>query len=265
MSMPTTTQSTATEFVELGNKKIQVTIGGAGPPLVYLHSAGGETDWMPFHAALAERFQVVAPAAPGFSLSSGLDEIDNMVDLAWHTIDLLAKLKLNHVPVVGFSIGGWLAAQMAILRPALISKLVLVNAAGLRLADAPMGELFIDDLDDLRALLFHDPNDPSIELAMPSSLEDPRILNWLRAREATARLGWNPYLHDPKVPDHLQRIQCPTLVICGKQDKLIPLAHGEFYARHIPNTRLEVLDACGHMLPFERSEDFANLVTQFCK
>ncbi len=263
--MPTTATSATTEFVELDGKKIQVTMGGAGPPLVYLHSAAGETDWMPFHAALADHFQVVAPAAPGFALSSGLDEIDSMVDLAWHTIDLLAKLKLNHVALVGFSLGAWLAAQMAILRPGLIRQLVLVNAAGLRLADAPMGELFIDDLDDLRALLFLDPHDPAIELAMPSSLDDPRILLWLRAREATARLGWNPYMHDPKLPDHLHRIQCPTLVLCGRQDKLIPLAHGEYYSSHIPNARLQVLDPCGHMLPFERTNDFVRLVTQFCR
>jgi pimeloyl-ACP methyl ester carboxylesterase len=252
-----------TDFIELHDHKIQLTVGGSGPPLVYLHSAGGECDWMPFHAALAEHFTVYAPAAPGFALSSGLEDIDNMIDLAWHTIDLLAKLKLDRVPLVGFSLGAWLAAQIAILRPALVSKLVLVNAAGLRLADAPMGELFIDDFDKLRHLLFYDPNDPSIELAMPSSLEDSRILNWLRAREATARLGWNPYLHDPKLPDHLHRIECPTLVIWGKQDKLIPLAHGEYFAKHIPHARLEVLDSCGHMLPFERSADFARLTMQF--
>jgi pimeloyl-ACP methyl ester carboxylesterase len=262
--MSTTIQSAATTFVELNNKKIQLTSGGSGPPLVYLHSASGETDWMPFHAGLAERFTVYVPAAPGFALSTGLDQIDNMVDLAWHTIDLLAECKLTRVPIVGFSLGAWLAAQIAILRPSLVSKLVLVNAAGLRLPEAPMAELFIDDLDDLRKLLFHDPNDPSVELAMPTSLEDSRILNWLRAREATARLGWNPYLHDPKLPEHLGRIECPTLVLWGKQDKLIPLAHGEYYAKHIPQARLEVLEPCGHMLPFERTADFVRLTSQFC-
>ena len=107
--MSTAAIAATTEFVELGEKKIQVTIGGSGPPLVYLHSASGETDWMPFHAALAERFKVYAPAAPGFALSTGLDEIDNMVDLAWHTIDLLAALQIKQAPLVGFSLGAWLA------------------------------------------------------------------------------------------------------------------------------------------------------------
>ncbi len=65
---------------------------------------------------------------------------------------------------------------------------------------------------------------------------------FLRAREATARVGWNPYLHNPKLPQHLRRVQCPTLVLWGRDDKLIPLAHGEYYAEHIPGARLEVFD-----------------------
>jgi pimeloyl-ACP methyl ester carboxylesterase len=260
-----TTADSTTEFVELGGKKIQVAVGGNGKPLVYLHSAGGETDWMPFHEALAKSFRVVAPAAPGFALSTGLDQIDDMHDLAWHTIDLLASMKIERAPLVGFSLGAWLAAQVAVFRPSLVSHLVLVDSAGVRLPEAPMAELFIDDLDDLRNLLFYDPRDPAVELALPTSLDDPRILHWLRAREATARLGWNPYLHDPKLPLHLHRIECPTLVLWGREDKLIPLAHGEYFAASIPGARLEVFEHCGHMLPFEQPEAFASQVAAFCR
>jgi len=80
---------------------------------------------------------------------------------------------------------------------------------------------------------------------------------WLRAREATARVAWNPYLHDPKLPAHLHRVACPTLVLWGDDDRLIPPAHGEFYVRHIPGARLELLRSCGHMAPFEATADCA--------
>src|SRR4029078_4827403 len=116
---------------------------------------------------------------------------------AWHYVDFLDDQKLAPVPVVGFSLGAWTAVELAILRPNLVKKLVLVNAAGVRVPEAPMGELFIDNLTKLRQLLFYDQNDPSIPLAIPTTLDDPRILQWLRAREATARVGWNPYLHNP--------------------------------------------------------------------
>jgi pimeloyl-ACP methyl ester carboxylesterase len=259
MPQPTTT------FPVIAGKKTQLTVGGSGPPLLYLHSAGGETEWMPFHEALAKHFTVYLPAHPGFADSGGLDQVRDIYDYAWHYVDLLAHLRLSRVPVVGFSLGAWTAVELAILRPALVEKLVLVNAAGLRLADAPMAEFFIDDLEKLKKLLFFDQNDPSIPLAMPKSLEDSRIFQWLKAREATARVGWNPYLHNPRLPAHLRRVECPALVLWGRHDKLVPLAHGEYYASHLPQARLEVIENCGHMLPFEKTSEFVERTVGFLR
>jgi pimeloyl-ACP methyl ester carboxylesterase len=143
--------------------------------------------------------------------------------------------------------------------------MVLVNAAGVRVENAKMAELFVDDFDAVRALLFHNPHDEAtVKQAMPTSLDDPRILMWLRAREATARVGWNPYLHNPRLPQHLHRIACPTLVLWGRQDKLIPLPHGEYLAAHIPGARLQVLENCGHMHPFEQPAEYAASVAKIC-
>ena len=252
-----------TQFVDVAGKKTQLTIGGDGPPLLYLHSAGGETEWMPFHEQLAKHFTVYLPAHPGFADSKGLEEVRDIDDYAWHYVDFVGQQKLGPVNIVGFSLGGWIAFELAILRPQLVKKIVAANAAGIRVPEAKMGELFIDDLAKLRQLLFFDQNDPSIPLAMPSSLDDPRILHWLRAREATARVAWNPYLHNPRLAGHLHRIECPTLLLWGRHDKLLPLGIGEFYASHIPSARLEVLDSCGHMLPFEKTDDFVARTVAF--
>lgn len=246
-------------FIDVAGKKTQLTKAGSGPPLLYLHSAGSETEWNAFHELLAEQYTVYLPAHPGFALSEGLDKIDDMQDLVWHYVDLLGVLDLDRVPIFGYSLGAWLALELTVHRPELVSQLVLVDAAGLHINEAPMAELFIDDLDELRELLFFDPNSPAVEEAMPTSLDDPRILNWLRAREATARLGWNPYLHNPKLRNHLHRIQCPTQIIWGREDKLIPLAHGEYYAENIQGARLEVIDQCGHMVPYEAREKLAEM------
>jgi pimeloyl-ACP methyl ester carboxylesterase len=251
------TVANRTDFVDVRGRKTQLTVGGQGPPLLYLHSAAGETDWTAWHDALGSQFTVHAPAHPGFALSEGLEEIDDIHDLAWHTVDLLDALGLGPVPVVGFSLGAWLAVELAILRPALVRRLVLIDAAGLHLDNAPVAELFVDDFDRLRRLIFHDPNSPVARDFFPAAWDDPRLLLWLRAREATARVAWNPYLHDPKLPAHLNRVACPTLVLWGDDDRLIPPAHGEFYVRHIPGARLELLRSCGHMAPFEATEDCA--------
>ncbi len=223
-----------TEFVTIAGKKTQVMRGGKGPPLVYLHSAGGEMDWTAFHDGLAQHFSVIAPAHPGFSLSEGLNEIDTIQDYAWHYVDLFQQFDLRDVPVVGFSLGGWLGVELAILRPELISKLIMVDAAGLHVEGAPMKEWFIDDLIKLRELLFFDPRGKVALEIMPDQPTEIQLLMFLRAREAAARVGWNPYLHNPKLPSNLRRVRCPTLLIWGREDQLIPLAHGRFYAEHIP-------------------------------
>jgi pimeloyl-ACP methyl ester carboxylesterase len=254
-----------TQFLDVAGKKTQLTIGGEGPPLLYLHSASGETEWMPFHELLAQRFTVYLPAHPGFADSKGLEEVRDIYDYAWHYVDLLHELQLGPLPVVGFSLGAWTGVELAILRPNLVKKLVMVAAAGVRVAAAPMGELFIDDLAKLKKLLFFNQDDPSIPTAMPSSLDDPRILHWLRAREATARIGWNPYLHNPRLPQHLRRVECPTLLLWGRHDKLLPLGIGEFYHQQIANSRLEVLENCGHMLPFEKPQEFAGRIVEFLR
>jgi pimeloyl-ACP methyl ester carboxylesterase len=261
--MPAFKHPPQSTFLTVAGKKTQLTIGGGGPPLVYLHSAGGETEWTSFHDLLAERFTVHVPAHPGFSLSEGLDRIDTVGDIAWHYVDLFQQLGLSQAPVVGFSLGGWIGLELAILRPQLVGKLVLVNSAGLRVEGAPMAELFIDDLAKLRKLLFFDPNSPVVDQVVPTSTDDPRILNFLRAREATARVAWNPYLHNPKLPEHLRRVQCPTLILCGRHDRLIPLAHGERYAELLPNAKLQVIEKCGHELPFEAPEEFASETISF--
>src|SRR5437868_2031399 len=157
----------STEFVTVAGKKTQIMRGGKGPPLVYLHSAGGEMDWTKFHDGLAQNFSLIAPAHPGFSLSEGLDQIDTIQDLAWHYVDLFEHFDLRGVPVVGFSLGAWLAVELAILRPELIGKLVMANAAGLRVPGAPIAEWFIDDLMKLRRLLFYDPDGKIAHEIMP--------------------------------------------------------------------------------------------------
>ncbi len=252
-----------TTFVDVAGKKTQVTSGGSGTPLLYLHSAAGETEWMPFHDRLAEHHTVYVPAHPGFALSEGLDSIDDITDLVWHTVDLLDALHLDAVPVVGFSLGAWLGVELAIIRPQRVERLVLTAAAGLHLDDAPMAELFIDDLQQLRELLFFDPHGDAVALAMPASLDDDRILHWIRAREATARLGWNPYLHNPRLAAHLRRVECPALVLWGEDDRLIPPAHGAYYASHLPRVNMHTFASCGHMVPFEKPAEFVRCVNAF--
>ena len=249
-------------ILDVGGKAIQVWSGGSGPPLLYLHGAGVSW-WMPAHDLLAARHRVHAPVHPGFGASEGFEEIEGMDDLVFHTLDVMDALGLERPDVVGLSLGGWLAAELALRQPARVKRLVLVDAAGTRVPGAERADLFMVPPARARGLLFADPDSAVARQVVPEASPPERLEADLRGREAAARLSWNPHVAYRKLTSRLGRIKAPTLVIWGAQDRVLPLALGQAYQRGIPGARLETVEECGHLPPFERPERFARLVLDF--
>ena len=244
---------------------IQLSEGGDGPPVLYLHGAGTFW-WIPAHDLLARRHRVFVPVHPGFGTSTGVEEIDDIEDLVFHYLDVLDALKLDRVDVVGTSMGGWIAAELALRQPQRVSKLVLVDAAGLRLSGVPTPDLFLATVPEARELLFADPRGPIAMAAMPDTPPPPdKLVMMLKGREAAARILWNPHVRYRKLKSRLDRIKTPTLVLWGAKDKLIPLPYGEAYQKGIPGARLVVIDNCGHLPHVEAPERFAEAVLDFLK
>jgi pimeloyl-ACP methyl ester carboxylesterase len=251
--------------LEVRDKSIQLYEGGEGPPLLYLHGAGTYW-WLPAHDRLAARRRVLLPVHPGFGTSTGVEAIDDIEDLVFHTLDVLDALGLERVDVVGLSLGGWLAAELALRQPQRVNRMVLVNAAGLRLRDVPMGEIFLASPAESRELLFADPRGPIAMAAIPDTPPPPdRMVLILKGREAAARLLWNPHVRYRKLMSRLDRIRTPTLVVWGAQDRLLPLAYGQAYERGIPGATLVTIEGCGHLPPVEAPERFADAVLGFLR
>ena len=255
--------------VRVAGKEVRLLVGGGGPPLLYLHSVGADVEWLEAHDQLARRFTVHLPAHPGFAESTGVEDVDGMFDYVLHYVDLLGALRLRAVPVVGASLGGWIGAELAALYPERVARLVLVDAVGLWIDAAPIGELFGSTPPELARMIFHDQEHPLAQMmrAMtPTAIaEVPEAFAYaqLKALEASAKIGWNPYLHDPKLERRLGRVTAPTLVLWGRQDGLVPLVYGERYRDRIPGARLEVIEGCGHLPPIERPAEFARAVLAF--
>jgi pimeloyl-ACP methyl ester carboxylesterase len=218
---------------------------------------------MPVHDLLARRRRVLLPVHPGFGVSEGLEAIESMEDLVFHTLDVLDALGLDRVDVIGLSLGGWLGAELALRHPGRVGRLVLVDAAGVRVPGVPTGNPFMLTPAKVRELMFHDPMLPVAAAILPDTPPPERLETVLRGREAAARLLWNPAQQYRKLTSRLWRIGAPTLIVWGREDRLIPLAYGETYARGIPGAKLEVLDLCGHLPPFEQPERFARIVLGF--
>jgi pimeloyl-ACP methyl ester carboxylesterase len=251
------------ERIDIHGSTIEYLRGGSGAPLLYLHSAGGEAVWLPFFERLAQRFTVYAPAAPGFAGSSGLEKIDTIEDLVFHTVDVMDALGLEQPSVVGLSLGGWLAAELAVHHPRRVRRLVLISAVGIYVEGAPVADLFGASPAAARALIFRDPESPLARQIISDTPSPDELEAALKAREATARIGWNPFLHDPKLRGRLYRVQAPTWIVWGDSDRLVPLAHGEAYRDGIEGAELKIVKQSGHAPPFEQPEATTKLVVEF--
>jgi pimeloyl-ACP methyl ester carboxylesterase len=248
------------ERIQVRGKVTQILIGGQGPPLLYLHSAGGEIAWLPFFDALAEHFRVYVPAHPGFSHSMGLDEIDSIEDLVFHTTDLMEALEMHQPALVGLSLGGWIAAEFATRYSDRIRSLVLMAPVGLA---PPTGDIFSASPRETRELVFSEPESELARSFVPDQAEGEAITMAHRARQATARVGWNPYLHNRKLEGRLYRVAVPTLVMSAGADQLVSEEDCRRYASGVENAEFVSVPGAGHALPFEQPEETAKVVSEF--
>jgi pimeloyl-ACP methyl ester carboxylesterase len=249
---------------------IQLARGGAGRPVVYFHSATGEGG--DAVALLARNHTVYAPMFPGFGASEGIEHIDDIEDASWHLLDLLDALELERPALVGMSLGGWLAAELAARYPARVEALVLINPAGLWIKDAPIKEIFGRLPNELAEDLFADQSHPVAALMhqMAAVAEDRNaeipfelLRPTLQSLAATAKLAWDPYLHDPKLARLLPRVRARTLVVHGAADRLIPRPHAEAYAELIPGAELVDVEGAGHLALLEKPDEVTTLIEEF--
>jgi len=235
--------------------------GGRGAPLLVLPPQFAADRWLPYHDALAARFQIFAPDHPGCGKSDRPDWLSDVSDLVLHYVDLLDVLALDRVAVIGTSFGGWIAAELAAAYPERVDRLVLVGAAGLHVEGVERFDLFVHPLEDTLRRLFHDPA-RSAQL-LPTDAGTETIVAAYREATTLARVAWNPYLYNPKLERRLARVRAHTLVIWGADDTFLPRPHGEAYARSIPGARFEVVPHCGHLVPLEQTEVFVRRVLAF--
>lgn len=250
-------------FVEVHGVRTHILYGGKGPDLVYWHGAGNGGGWLPHHALLAEHFTVYAPDHPGWGASDNPDWMDSFHDYTLHNDALLTALGLERPLLVGHSLGGWMASEFAVTYPNRLAALVLVNSAGMPFTEESVPDFFAVVArggEALAKMLFHK-MDVATTYLSPNPTPEERILAY-RALTSTARLAWNRWF-DEKLPRRLARIQCPSLVLWGAQERLFPPSLGQRFAEAIPNAEIRLFEDCGHMLPMESPEAFVEAIVRF--
>jgi pimeloyl-ACP methyl ester carboxylesterase len=250
--------------ISVGGVDVHVWVGGRGAPLLVLHGAGGNRGFTRALTALAERYTVWAPTHPGFGRSGDAEWMEGIDDLARFYLWFIDAAGLGRPHVLGHSIGGWTAAEMAAMSPGALDRLVLVAPAGLKPEVGEILDIFYHPLPTLRELTVHDPSSipewDALFGAPPTPAEQEIAV---RNREMTARLTWKPYMHNPRLARFLPRVGNSTLIVWGREDRIVPLVCGEQYRALLPRATLTVLERCGHLPPIEQPDAFARLVRDF--
>ncbi len=258
-----TSADTKSRLMNVGGVQLEVDIRGSGAPLLLLSSEDQLENHLPFVDALAKTRQVIIPSPPGFGHSPRPDWMTNVDDIAYVYLDLIEAMKLKSTDILGFSLGGWIAAEMATKDDSLIGKLVLVDAYGVKIGgpfDVDIEDMWTQHPDKVATWKWHDAAKGKRDFA---AMSDDQLTVVAQNIETFARFCWEPYMHNPKLKRRLHRIKTPTLVIWGANDGLTKPAYGKAYAELIPGAKFETIASAGHFPHIEQPDAFMKTLNGF--
>jgi pimeloyl-ACP methyl ester carboxylesterase len=232
---------------------------GKGRPVLLLHGGGGPPSMGPLPSALAEDFEVIAPVHPGFAGTPRPDWYTGIDDIALGYLQLLEQRDLRNVLVIGSSVGGWIASEMAVREHQRITGTVLLNAVGIKVDGIELADFFSLTPQELIRYSFHDP------AAAPDPTQLPQAAREIQAANA-ATLGVyarEPYMHDPKLRRRLALVPTPVLAIWGESDQIAPEPYGRAYASSFPTGRFELIPQAGHLPHLEQPKPVLGAIHRF--
>ena len=233
---------------------------GSGRPILVLHGGGGPQSVSGFAAALAERAYVLSPIHPGFGGEPRPEWFNSIDDLALTYLELLERLDLHEVMVVGFSIGGWIASELAVRDTTRLGSIVLVDAVGIQVEGHEIADVFPLTPDELSALSYHNPAAFRID---PATLSPDQVAARAGNFQALGVYGREPGMRDPKLRRRLGRVTIPALVVWGESDGVVDPDYGRAYAQSLPNARFKLIPGAGHLPQVEQPERLLKLVWEF--
>ncbi len=233
---------------------------GSGRPMLVLHGGGGPFTVAGLAEALSAHTHVLAPTHPGFAGEPRPEWFNSIDDLALTYLDLLERLDLRDVIVVGSSIGGWIAAEMAVRDTTRLSGIVLIDAVGIQVEGHPIADVFPLTPDELSALSYHNPTAFHID---PTTLSPERVAAMRENFQALKLYDQGQGMHDLKLRRRLGRVKIPVLVVWGESDGVVDPDYGRAYAQALPNARFELILEAGHLPQIEQPARLLKAVEEF--
>ena len=243
----------APKMLTLNGIEIALTRRGSGRPLLLLTNEDGSETQSDFVDALARDHEVFIPEAPGFGASPDDERITGIDDISYLYLDLLDNLKLRDVALVGCSLGGWIAAEMATKTCQHLRSLTLIAPCGIKIGgpyDRDIADVHTLSRGDVLARTYADP----AKAPDYATMDEAALAVVARNRLATVRYCWEPYMHNPKLLGRLHRISVPTLLLWGAKDGIVTPEYGRAYAATISGANFEQIARAGHLPHLEQTE-----------
>ncbi|HZP46418.1 MAG TPA: alpha/beta hydrolase [Candidatus Binataceae bacterium] len=254
------------EVTQVAGTNLAFIKGGSGKPLLVFHEELGHPGWLNWHSELAKQHTIMIPIQPGLGKSPKIDWIRNIHDLALFYSWVVRDLNLVGADAIGFSTGGWIAAEMATINPQQFRKMVLVGAAGIRPPGGEITDVFSITARTALGLSVHNHDVPEFAKLYGGERTPEQFEAFEDARTENARLTWEPILNNPSLIHFLEGVKgLPVQIIWGREDAIVPVAAAECYRQGLKNTdvRVQIYDNCGHRPEIEKSAEFIQLVREF--
>ncbi len=262
--MTTSSATWTEERLQVAGTEMQMLKGGSGEPLLILHDEMGQPGWQTLHEELAKNYTVYAPSLPGFGITDRLDWVMNIRDISTWTLWAMEDMGLSNPNLLGLSLGGWIAAEMATQNPGAFRKMALVSPAGILPPTGEILDMFLIVSKEFITAGFHDPSSAGFQKVCPDEPSPELVEMWETAREEACRLSWRPYMHDRSLPHRLGRLKdLPSLIVWGRNDEVVPPSAGEVYNNSIGDSRLVTLENCGHRCDAEKPAELAGHLREF--
>jgi pimeloyl-ACP methyl ester carboxylesterase len=252
------------EHVNVAGAQLTMIKGGSGKPLLIFHDELGFPGWMAWNESLAHERTLVIPLQPGFGKSARIEWIRNFRDLAGFYSQMVREMHLDPIDVIGFSAGGFIAAEMVAADPKIFSKMVLVAPMGIKPEHGEIMDIFpITMRTHLRATVADPFNTPEFTKLYGGEMTPEQFEAFELARTESSRIGWEPYMHNPSLPHLLRATKTPTLLVWGTRDKVVPRGCIDAYKAAIPGAQIAAIENVGHRPEIENSAEFEKVVTRF--
>jgi pimeloyl-ACP methyl ester carboxylesterase len=258
----TTRTSLPERFIDCCGSTVQLFVEGSGPPLLVLHDIDGGFGLVDLISDLAADYTVYLPSHPGFNRSSRPEWLETVPDLAAWYVWFLGEMDITPTAAIGFSLGGWLGAEIAARSRGSLERLVLVAPTGLKPVEGEIGDLLLMSPAEAHQIACS-PADGNEAYSIFTDT-DP-VAKWLTDRNLsmTARLGWRPFMHDPALAGILNGIAIPVQIVCGANDEVLPPNYAEQYHALIPGSRLSIINECGHFPHVAKPKELLQSVREF--